>query len=361
MIKNILSEEIEVIRKNIDTFPNIKDIFSEDFINNLLKIEERLKKHSLFWILLDLQKTSKLSNNLGILRLKFSSFSSLLNRLLDDIDKDNFYSVLTEIEILSYFYDKFSSENLEYEPSIEGKTGKPDLKLNLNGEEYYMEIFNLRDDSIQREINEIQDSIKKEIDKINQPFSILFSTEISFKKENMGDFVSFVSSLLDKKEQIKHGDKFDFFKDNSKLADIKFFNSNNNQGQVYSMLHPLRILNDSIRIKNKMLDKIDKQLPEDKKSIIIMDNSYAFYADYDVFDAIYGRYCVFVDPNTREIKDARQPNGLIHHPKGKSISAIVSYSGDYSNRKIFLNPFATNKLSEQELSLFIPLEKENGS
>ena len=134
MIKDIQPEEIETVKKNLDSFPNLKEIFEKDFLDSLLKIEGRLRKHQSFWILSDLSKTAKLSNNLAILKSKFPSFWALMNRLVNNNDRDNFYSAISEIEVLSYFYSSFPASSLEYEPSIQGKTGKPDLKLAINEE-----------------------------------------------------------------------------------------------------------------------------------------------------------------------------------------------------------------------------------
>ncbi len=356
MIKDIQPEEIETVKKNLESFPSLKEIFKKDFIDSLLKIEGRLKKHQLFWILSDLSKTAKLSNNLSILKSKLASFQTIVNKLVNDKDRDNFYSAISEMEVLSYFYSSFPANSIEYEPPIQNKTGKPDLKLTVNSEEYYIEIFNLRDDITQREINETQDKIKEEIDKIVQPFLIMFSTELYFKQENIEEFVSFVKSLVEKKELITPGNKFDFLKENVKFADVEFFESKSKNGHVCSMLHPVRVLNESSRIKTKILTKIDKQIPIGKKSILVLDNTYAFHDNFEVLDAIYGLYCFIVNPETHEIIETRQPNGVIHHPKGKDVSGIISCSGDFSKRRFFLNPFATCKLGENEIGLFASQE-----
>ena len=347
-MRNVLPEEIERAQKNISIFADMKDYMEEDWLNSHLQVEERYKKHPIFWILIDSSACSKLSNNLTISNSCCSKIQRIVNKLKSDKDRFNFHSLLTEIDVIAHYYSRYNAGNIEYEPEIQEKNKKVDAKLVINGDEYYLEILTVFEDEVEQSINRIHDEIRKRIDELNQPFIISFSTEINFTEQDVAGFLEFVKKLLTNKNSIKDEDSFDYLKDTKKIARVTFYvDSNIKKGFVGFMHQPVRTLNSAGRIKNKILSKID-QLPENTKNIVIVNLSYISNDFIDIEDAFLGQSCVIINKETLEAKASRHPNGIINHEKGKFISMIIAYtSQDYNTRRFYLNLSAQNVIDKE--------------
>ena len=347
-MRDVLPEEIESAKKNIEIFKNLKDYFGEKWLNSHLHTEERYKKHPIFWVLIDSSSCSKLSNNLSILKSYCNKFQRIINKLKkSDNDHFNFHSLLTEVEVLAYYYVKYGADNVEYEPRVEEKNKKVDAKLIIDGEEYYLEILTIFEDEVEQSISRIHNKIRKKLDELNQPFIISFATEINFTEEDIKGFLEFVENILINKKAIKHQDSFDYLKDNRKIAKVTFYtDSNIRRGFVGFMHQPVRTLNTAGRIKNKVLSKID-QLPENTKNIVVVNLSHISNSFVDIEEAFLGQSCVIINKKTLEAKSSRYPNGIVHHEKGKFISIIIAYTTqNYDNKRFYLNLSAKNVVNK---------------
>ncbi len=347
-MRNVLPEEIEKAKKNIDLNNNLKDFMGEDWLNSHLQIEERYKKHPIFWELIDSNACLKLSNNLTILNSCCNKYQRIIRKLKSDKDKFNFLSLLTEIEVMVYYYEKHGLKNLEYEPEINESNKKADARVIIDGKEYYFEILTVFKDEVGQTISEIHNIIKKKINNINQPFRISFKTSIHFMKQNIDGFVNFVRTLLKNKASIKTKNSFKYLRNNKKIARITFHSHPiMKNGSVEYSCQPMRAPNLPGRIKNKVLSKID-QFPENTKNIVIINltcipNDFSY-----VEDAFFGQSCTIINKKTLKVKPSRHSNGIINHEKGKSISMIIAYTNwDYNNRKFYLNLSAQNVIDKK--------------
>ena len=137
----ISPEQLEKAKKTVENNPRIIGYFGEEWINEHLTIADRGSKHPIFWILVDEPRCSKILKNLNVLKEKCNKFQKLIDKLKSGYDELNFHAILTEVEVLAYYYQKESDKFIiEYEPS--GTKG-PDCKISIEGVDYYLEILNI--------------------------------------------------------------------------------------------------------------------------------------------------------------------------------------------------------------------------
>lgn len=348
-MRDVRPEEVERAKENVDNFSDLKNYFGADWLKSHLQIEERDKKHPIFWILIDSDACSKLSNNLSIFNSHCNKFPRIINKLKNDEDRFNFNSLITELEVLAHYYVKFGANNVDYEPHIKEKNKYIEAKLIIDGKDYYLEILTVFEDEMEKKINKIHDEIRKELDQLEQPFIIAFCTEIDFIEEDIEGFLEFIKTLLKNKESIKHKDSFDYLKNDRKMAEVTFYIGHKNKTKsVGAMSHSRVEMNTARRIKDKVLSKIE-QLPENTKNIVVVNLSHISNDFIDIEDAFLGQFYAIVNINEKplEARSSRYPNGIIYHEKGKYISMVIAYTNpNYENRIFCLNPYAKNVIDE---------------
>ncbi len=315
-----------------------------------LSIEERHKKHPIFWVLLDQNRAQKLAQNLDTICGKTDKINRIIRKLKSSTDEFNFHSLISEIEVLAYYYNKVT-ENYKvfYEPRVEKKNKKIDGRLTINGTDYNLEILTVFEDEEGQSIHSAHEEIRKQLDSIEgNNFILSFSTEKNFSLQDIPGFVEFVKKLLERKT-IVHKDTFVFRKENKPVAKITFYKDPKvNRGFVGFMNQPVRFLDCAGRIKNKILSKVD-QLPNNSKNIVIVNLSHITNDFIDLEEVFLGQSCVQIDIKTHEAKSARHPNSIVNHPKGKNISMVVGYVNEnYNSRRFYIN-LSADKPVDKEL------------
>ncbi len=335
---NILPIEVERVKKNIEQFPKLKEVFGNDWLDPLLVIEERERKHPLFWFISDTWRCSHLIYNLDTINVKVPLYTHIINKLKSTIDRFNFHSLITEIEVIGFYLKNFPPEDIEYEPKLSNSNKKMDLKVKIDGEDYYLEILAIFDDKQIIQIEKIQDKIRKELDLIEQPYILSISTSYDFNEGEINGFVNFVNEVLKSNETISSKASFDYFRDTKKIAEIRFYEAKENlRGGVGFMHLPTKTMETPGRLKQKILTKVN-QLPRGTNNIVVVNLSYITLSFIDVEEAFLGQSSVIVSTETNEAKSIRNPNGIIHHKNGKFISMVIAYTKeDYSNKAYFIN------------------------
>jgi hypothetical protein len=250
-MRDVLQEEVDSGKKNLQIFNNLRDFFGKEWLESHLTIDKRENKHQIFWILIDPSQCSKLSNNLSIINENCDKFKRIISKLKKDEDYFNFHSLLTEIEVLAYFYRLFDKSAIEYEPKVEnGK--KVDIKLTINKEEFYIEIFTIFRDEYEQELDKLRLKVQKDLNKFDQPFLLSFGLELKFKENNIDGFLKFFDRLLNNIESINEEDSFDYYEKNRKLADITFLKRFEEKKGYVGICHGRVIeLKNDIRIKHR--------------------------------------------------------------------------------------------------------------
>lgn len=356
-MRDVLPEEIESIKKNLQIFNNLNDFFGRDWLETHFTIDKRENKHQIFWILVNPKLCSKLSNNLSIIHSNCDKFKRIINKLKKDDNYFNFHSLLTEIEVLAYHYRIFDKSTIEYEPEVEnGK--KVDIKLTSKDDEYFIEIFTIFRDEYEQELDSLRLQVKKELDKFDQPFLLTFGIELEFKEKDIDGFLNFFNGLLKNVESINEGDSFEYYECSKKLADVTFLKLLEKKKGCVGVIHsPVIELKNDIRIKNKVLSKLN-QLPDGEKNVVIVNLSYILGDFFTVDNAFLGQYYVSIDKKTLEGTDKRHHNGIIHHKDGNELSMLIAYkSNNYDDRSVYHNLSAKNVIDDKAVKeIFIKKE-----
>lgn len=340
--------------KKIETKERMKSGQDTLNINGLLDSVFNQKKignkHPVLYYLNDKNRKKFLFHHLQIINHNCNKFKRIIRKILDDNDFYNFHSLLTEIEIMSYYYQKLGNQAVEYEPL--GKKG-PDIKLKIKHNDYYLEILTLFDDEEDAKRKEINHKITEAIRKIKQPYVINFSTNIDFKKEDIDNFVSFIQKTVSENHQLNSNKKFNFFSTNKKLAEVTLINTSRKRGYLGYIINPFRQYFTSSRIKSKILTKLQgHQLPNNKKNIIVISPSFIHCDRIDIEDALLGQYCIVVDRRSGKNWISRKNNGVFHHKEGNNLSGVIFFEKqDYDKRIKYINTEAKNPLDEKDIEL----------
>jgi hypothetical protein len=110
-------EYIKRINENIGKSKDIISFFGKDWLNEQIYTEEK-EYHHILVILAKIKELNKLTNNLKVLKNNCPKYPRIIRKLKSD--NANFFSNLSEVDIVSYYYRNHNKENLEYEPSVEG-------------------------------------------------------------------------------------------------------------------------------------------------------------------------------------------------------------------------------------------------
>jgi len=347
MQKLTKDQEIEQVQSNLKRCKTLVDTLTSDWVDKqILQKMERTKIHTLFWLLWDKDKSQKLDSWLRTLKttLPNTKFQGLINKIKKSSGEIEFFSLLSEIEVVSYYSSK--GHVLEYEPP------KGDLKLSLNGSEVFIEIAKLFSSQEEQRINSLANLIWNKLDNLkDNKYLISFGISPAFSESDVSSFMEFASDVLAKEFKIFPSEKFPF---NSGKASVTVLSeSKNGKGRVAGNLVGVMEIHSSARLKNKILDEIS-QLPKDKLNIIVYNITH-FAAHFDdIEDAFYGqlalRLYVSKEKGVVHKEPVRKENGVVHKEEGEQISAIIAYEDfNYEKRRTYPNPEAKFRIKKEML------------
>lgn len=347
----IRKEEFATVAENLKKYPIFEKTLTEDWIkNNIMNDEQRENKHLLFWELLP-NRIENLSKILTTLENE-PYFSSIISKLKKFRDKDNFQSLMTELKVL-YFYKKRESDNFrvkEYEPRVPDEKKKNDILLEIDGEDYYIEIFTLMEDKIERKNEELELKIRNDLNRLSDnPFIITYQYLETFLEEDIKDFIEFAKDKIEfAKENKQEYFEFDFIKDDTKKAVLKLYDKDLEKGFVGAYTTYVRMIENDKRLKLKIFNKIDEQFSDKTKNILAVNLMDPMSDLDDFYDAVCGKEVCKVNIKTGETKMDREKNGIIHDPRAKKVSALIGFErGNYENRKKIFIMGANNKIEEK--------------
>ena len=348
------NDEVERVKKNLETTPTISEALGEDWINNNIpNKEERSEKHVMFWMFLDESKCKKMEDWLSTLKTTLSGakFLKVVNSLKEKKRENEFYSFVTEIEVLSYYKKQENdSFEVEFEPHIPSKTKVGDIKLSFDSTQVFLEITRLFLSKEEEETNRIIRTISGKIDAIeNNPFVITFGIMESFSEADIEPLVELVHQKIIEERDTFTGEPFTT--DFDEKAWFKFHKKlENKKGYVGGTIFPVIRVRSAGRLKNKVLDEVE-QLPENQFNVIVLDISH-YFADFDdVEDALAGQSAVKIDLKTMEATQFRHANGIMQMDRGRMVGAIIAFKGfDYEHRKKYVNLSAERPFTDELIS-----------
>ena len=292
-MRPVLQGEIEEIKKNLERFPDLEESLGKKWITSHLTIEERPKKHPIFRRILNINVCQKITNNLQILKGKNQGiFKIFINKLKKEKNEDNFCSLLSEIEVISYYLRKLSSDyKIEYAPKLKEINKKTDVRITKDKKVYNLEICTLLEDGYDRDFDKMNLRVAQIINSMkDNPHYIIVAYRRFLTEEEIVLFKEFIEKKIKNKNRFYGKKTFNFSLNGGIVAQVTFFNFNiheNAPGGFGGCLSPARGVNESGRIKKKILNKIE-QLPENSLNIIVVDISDSGAEFRDAINAFFG-------------------------------------------------------------------------
>lgn len=341
MQKLTKEQEIEQVKSNLSECKTLVDAIDHDWINNqILQKMERVKVHNLFWLLLNKDRSQKLDSWLAVLKtaLLQTKFQGLINKMKRKTGKIEFYSLLSEIEVVSYYAKK--DYIIEYEPP------HGDLKLVLNGSEVFLEIASLFSSQEEERISSLVNLVWNKLDNLNSnKYVISFRISPEFLESDVDSFIKFVSNIVTQEFEKFPSEKFTF--NGGKASITILFISPRERGYVGGSLMGVMRINSARRLKDKILDEIS-QLPKNQLNIVVYNITHLATEFDDIEDAFYGQSALRIYKETMKTEPIRKPNGVIHEKEGEQVSVIIAYKDfNYENRRIYPNPKAKIPITQE--------------
>lgn len=326
------NDKLRIVENNLDDLNQFKSYFGKKWFHKEMNTDNG--HHPILFLLFDKKTASDLIDKLKILESRCDKFRSIIRKLKYDRDFNNFYSTLTEIDVISYYYQGYNSNLLEYEPPVQsGK--KLDLRMSIDGEDYFFEILTVFQDSEQEKYSYIREKITQELEGINLPFIINLRIREGFKKEHITNFVNFIENTI--KEEKPNNLKYEFYNDNKLVADFRYYKYDGNVCIVNSF-GPSSFINPHGRLRAKVLKKAIEQIPNNQNNIVVVNLSYVLNI-FIVMEQALGELGIQIDENDNlNDKYYRIQNGIFDYKDSSHISMIIAYiNNDYNQRRFYLN------------------------
>jgi hypothetical protein len=355
----VRQDEIDRVREYLEAMPITSEALGEEWITaNILNIEERAKKHSLFWLLWYSDRASKLESWLTVLKasLPITKFKKIVNSLREKAGEYEFGSFIPEIEVLAYYASKKDDGvSVENEPSIPNKNNVGDIKLSFGGNDVYLEVTKLFSSEKEKRIDDLLHLLGSRINEIvDNPFYISIRIEESFTENDVAPFVELVRSQIDNYKHIQEipAERMPQFDYNSKgWFSFVMRAPSGKKGQTGGFFTPVTIIETARRLKGKIKDETE-QLPDNQLNVVVLDISHHFAHFDDIEDAFAGQEGVRINVETGEATVYRNANGIIHIDEGRQVGLIIGFKGfDYENRRKYVNRSAIVPFNEEMLSV----------
>lgn len=196
------------------------------------------------------------------------------------------------------------------------------MLIGKNGFKYYFEIFTVLEDAKNTNFRDIAEEIRLKLLKLYLPYDINLKIKENFNRSHVSDFLVFIQESL----QMNTGNQYTykFYKECNEVAEFRYIKSKSAIGSV-NAVGPSNFINAHGRVKNRILDKINEQIPLNNNNILIINLSYVMPLFFVIEEALK----------------------LIEYPE--NILLIIAYVGnDYkNNKKLYPNPILDkNSLSE---------------
>lgn len=337
------NRRLEIVKANLNCMPNFKYYFGGAWFDKQINAKYH---HPILFLLFDKEESSELADKLKILESKCDKFKRIIKKLKSDKDFNNFYSTLTEIDVISYYYKYYDKLLLEYEPSVKGGK-KLDFKMNINGTDHFFEILTIFPDAEEEKYSDIRAEICQELEDLNLPYIIIIGMKNGFKKTYIRGFVDFIKAKIEKGN--KKGLKINFYKNSELVADFRYYESDNDMCIVNSC-GPPAFINPHGRLKEKVLTKCIEQIPNNQNNIVVV-NLYYVLNIFLVIEQSLGELGIRID-KIDDLKDEyhRVPNGIFDYNDSSHILMIIAFiNNDYEKQRRFYLNHKMNNLAKEKL------------
>lgn len=347
---------LELVRETCNIFPNLKLVYDDDFLKNLVTRRFCFDNY-LLWLLdsreqfaiVTLTEVSKF-----IELLKDADFGIHFNNKLRSTSELVFNSYLTELEFAAYYKERGFGVLLEPKISDSGKN--PEFKITSDNFKSYFEaksIFWKEMMTMSRIETTIQDALGRTKEKY--VFFIYYTPK--FKS---GDTPHLKRFVMEKLKEIPKNQKLPikllFQNETDLLAKIEVMSRPKKLPYGYLggfMRTEAFFIPGGREIRRKISQKIP-QLPKDEAGVVVIAPGQIFVHEEDVLNALYGDENALINLVDNSAKLIRVHNGTFSPRINTRLSAVIFFKKkwDEGNKRftrekvVFHNPFANKKLTE---------------
>lgn len=307
----ILPEHITRFKEILSAHPLIEQIFRKDWIQSSIVdwFENWYRIHPLFLkILLD----ENFDKKLEVLRNSYGKFKSLINQI--KTDRVNFSNIISNIDI---FYEyKLKHDQVSFQPKIPENNRECDIMVIIEGTKYWGEIFTINCSKEEEIHNKIENDIRIQFNEKNKSnnyvvLNYLYYLDQEIIKNALLDFLLNETNKLTLTEGEELSKEFHWR--NKVFCTVIFRAKGTKDQEGYGGSYTCKFINCSIRIKDKISDKLKKnQFPSGDaiKRFFVLKFDFGGTYITELNNAILGRVSYHPDWEGNQI--SRETNGLIH-------------------------------------------------
>jgi len=339
-------EYFGLAKKNIESNQILLELFGRDWIYSLFEVKNSDRQHPIFWHIVDNNKCQKLVAQLTIINENCKKIYTLVKKLKTEIN--NFYSFISEIEVLSYYYSKLSDKyEIEYEPDVYEKGKKSDIRINVEGEDYFLDVIRIKELSDILKMDDSYKLLEEEIEKIEgNIYHIIICITPYFSKMDIPKLKDIVEEIIIKKE-IKGKKTIYYPATKNNIAEVTIYENPDNCAYVNCLTSSCTSLVDyTDKTRKRILGKVN-QLPANSKNVVVVDMS-EIYAGFHILEDVCLGDILMKNMNIDSLGDLpRDSNGVANYDEGKYISMIIGFEkNDYSTRKFYVNTEAVKPINK---------------
>ncbi len=317
-----MNDQVANIKELLKKYPDLVGLFGSEWLEALAQPGQDINSvHPLFWYFANPFENEPFAQSILRLEKEVKSYKSFVSELKATTNFGQLTGSIREIET----YNALRQKDLDvvWKPTIEGSDKVPDLLIN-GSRPIYLEIFSVTQSEEEIKEERTHNALQAGINKIKgNPFLISTTYKKGFNSEAVNGALQFINDQINslKNQSIGNEREVSYVVDGAEILDITFRPSSSGRGFWASGGGETIAFNNSGRIKNKILDKIQGfQLPP-KESKNHLNGYLIFlepilYSPYDVVAAVQGQPTI----SFRIGADADEPpiegharDGVIHH------------------------------------------------
>lgn len=319
----IRSERVALFNNILKENPSIEKIFGKEWINKTIveHYNDKSQIHPIFWVII---QDKYFSEKMIILEKLYNKFKSLINCIKNDTD--NLQDILAIISV--HYKYKLKHTNVIFQPKVPDTSKECDVKVIIENIEFWGEVLAINLSGEDREHEDVDSYIKAQYNERNKTDNgVYIECNNSLKNEHKDKLLNFVLEEA-KKLTLSKGEEVlrEFIYGNEILCVVKYFGKGTTYEKGYygGSMSPVKFMKDDMRIKNKILDKLNKfQFPttDDTRRFFVL----LLKGGIDVIDvdnALFGQECVIFNADGN-FSESRNRNGIIHDPeRAKKLNMI---------------------------------------
>ena len=363
-------ERIDQGYELLSKFPKLESYFGKEWLNILLQPGiETENVHPMYWYLTNSLINERLARALKMLAETSASYNKFIDELKSAKTHGEFIGSLREVE--TYYILREKGYDVTWKPKIKvgDKILSPDILINWEIP-IYLEIFVIVDSDADSMEQKAEQLVQVGINKMEEnSFAISTSYKQIISSEDVEPILDFIRGEIPT-IKILSGEieKRTLQKEGKDLVRIDFHKIDGLKGWIGGG-GPMRSIDDSGRIKNKILDKIQAfQLPKKESTrhlngyLIFLESSLS--SSYSVATAVLGQETIsFPVPMQDNVDVGREPilgragNGVVHHNSWNEtiaanldfISSTTNSNGEILGKNSFLLINEDSKIDLQKL------------